>query len=99
MVGEVYAVFRKAWFLPLYCTENSVAAVERLFTKKSGKKSYRIIVWPARPLKQIRIPHIGDRFYYEILARLMSRALSRRKWLTHCAQDKWIVGILNRFLS
>ena len=37
-------------------------------------------------------------FYYETLARLISRALSR-KWLTHCARDRWVVGMLNHFLS
>ena len=47
-----YADFRKAWFLPIYYTGNSIAAAERqILQEKSGKKTYRIIVWPARPLK------------------------------------------------
>ena len=47
-----HAVFRKAWFRPLYCTRNSISAAERHFTKISGGKSYlyRSIVRPAGPL-------------------------------------------------
>ena len=33
-------------------------------------------------------------FFYKTMARLMSRVLSR-KWLTHCARDRWVDGILN----
>ena len=44
-------VFHKAWFLPLYTGNNcSIPAAEKYEEMKSGKKSCRITVWPARPL-------------------------------------------------
>ena len=46
--------------------------------------------------KQLRRPRIGNLFYYEILARLMSRTLSR-KWLILWARDRWVVSILKPF--
>ena len=48
-------------------------------------------------VKQLRRPHIvSNLFYYEALARLVRRALSR-KWFD-TARDRWVVGMLNHFL-
>ena len=46
-----YAVFRKAWFLPLYYA--GTAAERQILQKKSGENSCKIVVSPARPLKQL----------------------------------------------
>ena len=46
---------------------------------------------------QLRRPQKSS-IFYETLARLMSRDVSRKS-LTHCERGRWVVGILNNFLN
>ena len=49
---------RKAWFLPLRYTGNSKrAAADKSYDKIEGK-SYRIIIWPARPFNRYTSEYI-----------------------------------------
>ena len=68
-----YAVFHKACFTGHYFTGNSIAAAENTcFFQKYGKKTFKIIIRPARPLNnclkmpisRLRDPPRGPYFLY-----------------------------------
>ena len=81
---------RRGSYRSIILKHTTSAAARQFLQKKTGKKIVswydKIIVWSARPLKQLRRSQIGNIFYYETSARLRSRALPR-KCLTHCTRQ------------